>query len=186
MPTRQQVEAHRRDLNALVRLAQNDLRLILEPINEAELARDALLDTLPQLVAIYGAAAATLAGDWYDDLRDASAARGRFTAITAELPDAGRTDILARWAVDPLFAATPDKVKALNLASGGLQRIVADADRETITVSSIEDRAARGWTRETSGGCDFCQMLAGNLYTEAGADFQAHDHCGCFAAPAFG
>jgi hypothetical protein len=63
-----------------------------------------------------------------------------------------------------------------------VQRIIADADRYTITQSSTEDRRSPRWERVTSGGCDFCQMLAGN---HTGAEFKSHDHCGCIAAPVF-
>jgi len=187
MPRRQQVEAHRRDLGDLTRLAQNDLRLLLDGITDGELARDRLLVALPQLVTIYGSAAATLAADWYDDLRDAEAATARrFTVITAQLPDEGRTEILARFAVAPLFSETPDNATAISKASGGLQRIVADAARETISRSAGEDPAAFGWTWSSSGGCEFCQEHDGTVYRDPDSELRSHDHCSCLAVPGFG
>ena len=182
------IEAHRRDLRELTNLAENDLRLLFRQFNAAEAARDGLMDVLPLLVAIYGSAAATLGADWYDDLRDAANPRGRFTAIPAELPDRGRTDALARWGVAPLFAAEPDFATSLVKVAGGLQRVIANADRETVRFSAVQDRGARGWARAGSGGCDFCAMLIGRgaVYTEATADFDSHDHCGCVAVPEFG
>lgn len=168
--------------------AEGDLRVLFREFTTAEGARDGLLDVLPRLVSLYGSAAATLGADWYDDLRDLAGVRGRFTAIPAELPDRGRMDALARWGVGPLFQAEPDFPTTLVKVTGGLQRIIANADRQTIQQSSVEDRRARGWARAGTGRCDFCQMLIGRgaVYTEATADFETHDHCGCVAVPDFG
>lgn len=186
MTPQSRVEAHRRDVADLVRLAQSDLALVLAHYSDPEIARDALIVALPKLVDIYGAAAATLGADWYADLREAAAVRGRFTPITAELPGTDRTDALARWGVGPLFSGDPDVTTARSRLAGGLQRIIANADRQTITTSSVEDRRARGWTRSTSGGCDFCEELASIEWGQKVPDFETHDHCRCVAVPDFG
>lgn len=181
-------EAHRRDIETLLALALKDLNLVWRQINSADEAREALTDLLPQLVAVYGSAAATLGADWYDEMREAAGVRGGFRAIPAELPDRGRTDALARWGIGPLFAAEPDFAAARSLVEGGFQRIVADADRLTVLGSSAKDPASGRWQRETTGkSCDFCIMLAGRgaKYRADTADFQAHDSCDCLATPVF-
>ena len=179
--------AHRRDLAELTGLAQNDLSLIWAKFNTATAARDGLLEVLPQLVAIYGSAAATLGADWYDEMRDAAAVKGRFRAIPAELPDVGRTDALARWGVTPLFQAEPDYATALVKVAGGMQRIISDADRQSVMGSAWADPSADGWQRTGAGECSFCAMLIdrGAVYTEATADFGSHDHCKCGCEIAF-
>jgi len=179
--------AHRRDLAELTGLAQNDLTLIWAKFNTATAARDGLIELLPRLVAIYGSAAATLGADWYDEMRAAAKVKGRFRAIPAELPDQGRTDALARWGVTPLFAAEPNYDMALGMVEGGLQRIISNADRETVTDSAIADPQAVGWQRTGGGECAFCQMLIdrGAVYSEASASFDSHDHCKCSAEPNF-
>ncbi len=181
------LRAHRRNLAALTVLAERDLGLLFRQFRTADEARDGLLEALPTLVELYGSAAATLAADWYDDLREQAEVKGRFRAIPAVLPDRGRTDALARWGVSPLFQAEPDMAAAETLVGGGLQRVVANADRETVTASSVADPQARGWQRVGAGGCDFCRMLLGRgaVYSEASADFESHDHCRCSAVPAF-
>lgn len=170
-----------------MRLSEVDLQLLFRSFRTADAARDGLMDLLPQFVAVYGAAAATLAADWYDDMRDQAEARGRFTAIPADLPNQGRTDALARWGVEPLYGAEPDFATTLVKVGGGLQRIIANADRETVMGSAVADPRSRGWARAGDGECDFCQMLIGRgaVYTEATADFESHDHCGCIAVPEF-
>jgi hypothetical protein len=178
---------YRADLAELARLGENDLSIVFRNVVKADKVRDQLGDILPKLVNVYGSAAASLSADWYDDLRDASGARGRFSAIVADLPDAGRTQSLARWAVGPLYGANPDGVAAKSMASSGLQRIIFNAGRDTIRTSSTQDRAASGWQREGNGGCPFCEMLIGRgaVYSEATADFESHDRCRCVGVPVF-
>jgi hypothetical protein len=156
-------------------------------LSTAVQAREALIDVLPGLVDRYGTATAALAADWYDELRDKKGVRGRFVAAPADLGDT-RTEQLARVAVGPLFAAEPNWTAALVIAQGGLQRRIANGARLTVMESSIRDPQARGWQRVGDGSsCDFCSMLLGRgaVYSEATADFAAHDHCGCSAEPVF-
>lgn len=185
MPT---LEALRGDVATLTRLVEADLEALLSGVTDGVVARNLLIDTLPSLVNGYGSAAATLAADWYDEYRAEERIAGRFRSIPAELPDQGRTDALARWGVEPLFAPEPDTVAAVVRVAGGVQRIVTNAGRYTITGSSIEDRSADGWQRTGSGtSCSFCAILIarGAVYSERGADFASHDRCDCFAIPAF-
>lgn len=181
------VSLYRAELKHLVGLAHNDLSVLWRQASSADEGRDLLMDVLPDLTQVYGSSAASLAADWYDELRSTKGVKGSFTAIAAALPGHGRTDALARWAVGPLFSAHPDFNDALTLAQGGFQRIIANAGRDTVIGSSLRDPQARGWQREGNGECDFCSMLIdrGAVSSEATADFQSHDHCQCAAVPAF-
>lgn len=178
---------HRRDLRVLTDESERDLERLWREFSTPQDARDMLMRALPQLVAVYGSAAATLGADYYDNMRDAANARGSYRAAPAAPVEGEALDVLARVAVGPLFSAKPDLASALTLAKGGLQRHVANADRETVRVASVEDSRARGWQRVGAGGCEFCQMLLGRgaVYTEATADFEAHDHDQCSAEPVF-
>lgn len=189
MPLSVPARKHRADLALLASLAIGDMNAAMagEQTGDARVFRDTLADVLQSLVLIYADAAASLGADWYDELRDKAEVRGRFQAIVATLPDVGRTQSLAGWAVEPLFGATPNAATALTRAAGGLQKIVLDADRATVTGSSIADPQARGWQREGVGECRFCRMLIGRgaVYTEASVDFRSHDNCHCVGVPAF-
>src|SRR5690349_16565473 len=142
----------------------------------------ALRDVLPELVDTYGAAVATTAANWYDDLRAETGVRGRFLADPARVAETC-TQSLVGWALDE----ANDVSGFRGLIEGGVQRRVANFSRLTVASSSIADPQARGWMRIGTGRCDFCRMLIGRgaVYTEASADFQAHDSCGCQAAPAW-
>lgn len=173
----------RRDVRSLVRLANRDLSALWRLVAQGASAETALRDLLPAIVTTYGEAGAAVAAEWYDDLRDKAEARGRFTAIPLESSDRG-TQALIGWA---LTTATDDASLA-SLVLGGTQRRIADHARLTVMKSSVADPAARGWKRVGDGRtCEFCSMLIGRgaVYTEASADFESHDSCGCQAAPDF-
>ena len=150
--------------------------------------RESLLAILPAIGDEFTAASASLAADWYDDLREERGVRGRHRTLLSELPDVTRYESLARWGVSPLFTEAPDVAAAQSLISGGLARIVANGHRDTVMLNAVADPQALGWSRYGSGlSCEFCQMLIGrgDVYTEATADFEAHDHCNCIAGPRF-
>jgi hypothetical protein len=164
-------------------LAFRDLADLWRTAGTPEQVAAALRDVLPALIDTYGLAAATLAADWYDDVRDSREVRGHFTAIPAEVPETG-TQALVGWAL----SEAQDLPGFQTLILGGAQRRIANFSRLTVMGSSIADPAARGWERVGSGSsCEFCQMLLGRgaVYTEASADFEAHDHDDCGAAPAW-
>jgi len=165
----------------LVRLADRDLARLWRLVAQGASAEVALRDLLPSIVTEYGSAGAAMAAEWYDQQREKVDARGRFTALPIAADDRG-SQALVGWA---LTTATDDTSLA-TLVAGGVQRRIADHARYTIARNSTEDKAARGWQRVGDGhSCEFCAMLIGRgaVYTEATADFTAHDHCGCSATP---
>lgn len=78
---------------------------------------------------------------------------------------------------------------ALSTTLGTASRIALDGSRSTIIATVHHDPVAVGWYRLTDGHpCAFCALLAsrGIAYkSERSAGFQAHNDCGCTAAPAF-
>lgn len=172
----------RRDVANLSSLAERDLAALWRRVASFAAAETALNDVLPALIEAYGLAAAAIAADWYDEARDKAGIAGSFRAFPIELPPSD-APVLAGW----VRSAATSLDSALVLAQGGVQRRIANAARGTVTGSSVADPKARGWMRVGSGRCDFCRMLIsrGAVYTETTVHFQAHDHCGCAAAPAW-
>lgn len=173
----------RKGVARLSGLAAADLAVLWRGSESIDSLVEPLSDTLPGLVDGYGVAAAAYAADWYDELRDERSVRGRFTAVPADIPEAGAQALLG-WA---LSTAT-DLTAFQTLIEGGTQRRIANFARLTVSGSSVADPQARGWKRVGDGSsCSFCSMLLsrGAVYTEATADFHAHDHCGCSAEPAW-
>lgn len=222
MPTLAEVEAHRQALDDLTTLATAELVALWRSLDltvPSEVAA-AVRDVLPTLAAGYGLASAGLAADFYEDVRGAAGVAGSFAADLAELAHRERVDALAGWGVAPLFwrddaeaqmlaedygvrvepRPAPDPDKALSRLSGGLQRIVANADRDTIALNAERDPADARWARHASANaCAFCALMATRdaVYrseqsalrvTEARSGKQKlgekyHDHCRCIAVP---
>lgn len=179
----------RSQIASLTRLANNDLAALWRQVTTAAQAKQALSDVLPALIETYGAAAGTIAAQWYDEARDKAGVARRFEAIPAEVvAGTAGAEALAGYAVGPLFGASPNFARGLTLAQGGLQRRIANVSRDTVIESSIADPSAGGWQRAGSGECAFCSLLIsrGAVYSERSADFASHDHCSCCAVPAFG
>lgn len=183
MPTPNDLRAAVADLSTI---AAADMRRLWGDLTDPKQVERILTRTLPDIVTAYSLASSTVAADWYDEYREQQNIDGRFRAIAAELGDLG-TDSLAGFATSPLYGDDIDLSRAKQLASGGLQLRIANAARTTIIESSFADPAAQGWQRSASGGCPFCQMLAGRgaVYSERTVDFSAHDNCNCVAVPAF-
>jgi hypothetical protein len=175
-------ERLRRAIRDLAILAHADLGVLWRSVRSADDAVDALHELLPDLVDTYGSAAAALAADFYDEIREVAQAPKRFTAILPDPGDTGSHELVG-WAAQE--ATDLDAFRTL--IEGGMQRRIANASRDVITTSSIADPSARGWMRTGNGGCDFCAMLIsrGAVYTEKTVDFASHDWCDCGAAPAF-
>lgn len=166
----------RNQIRGLSNLAQVDLDVLLRrSLSEARMAA-----VLTPLIETYGAAAATLAADWYDEFRSARRAAGRFRAIPATIADSGE-QALVGWAFSE--ATDPDAFKVL--LAGGVQRRIVNFARFTVTASSVEDPASGGWVRVGAGECDWCQQYLDGEVRAVPYDFPAHDHCNCAAVPAF-
>lgn len=188
MATRADVEALRLANEGAVRLATRDLDGFWRSLNldRPERARDALLRFMPALVEQYGEAVAVVAADWYDDLRAAEGAPGRFQARMADPVAAERVEARVRFGAQHLFTESPSQT--LVFLTSALTKYVLEPGRLTVSESTRADPAAVGWHRETRGdACDFCRLLAGRggVYKEATARFAAHDDCHCVAVPSW-
>lgn len=167
-------------ITGLVGYAKRDLYALWRQVRTAAEAEVALRDVLPSLIDTYGAAAGTLAADWYDDLRDKAGAGGNFRAIPADIKDPGAQELVG-WAT----SKATDMSTMQTLVLGGMQRRISNFSRTTVSGSSIADPKSVGWKRIGVGACEFCRMLIERdvTYTEATADFASHDHCNCQAYP---
>lgn len=159
-------------------------------LRRPEAVRDALIETVPIVTRTYGDAAATLAADWYEDLRVATVS-GRYSASLAPVVPDEAVIARVRFGAAHLFTDTPTGI--LPFLDGAVTKYVLQPGRDTITLNTVEDPAAVGWHRETrpsssyASGCKFCRMLAGRggVYRKGAADFASHDDCHCVAVPSW-
>lgn len=179
--------ASNRDVVALVESTLGDLWASLD-MSKPETARDALVREVPVLVAQFGDVAATVAADWYDDLRADAGVAGRFSATLASNTPAEQVESQVRFGAQHLFASDPNQSLAFLLAVVG--KYALKPGRDTITRSAQRDPAKPRWARVPSSRspCAFCRLLAsrGAVYgskASAGDMHVYHGRCHCVPTP---
>lgn len=176
MATRAELNQLARALNRISGQAEADLRTVLAGVDpEDRRAVKRLLDNVyPEVVAVYGAAAAALGADmveaWAADLVI------RPTVALAEGVTARQADGIVGWVLDQ-----PDWRGQLDIIT---DEVVKQPARDTIMDSAKASRAA--WARVPTGAttCAFCIMTAsrGAVYhtaQSAGSDRKYHGKCNC-------
>lgn len=158
-------------------------------LSKPEAARNALLEFLPVLVEQYGQVAEVLAMDWYEELRAASGAAGRFrvAAPTAASVTADRIEKKVRYLAKQLW--TPEAAGMLGGLLTATDKYVKQHGRDTIAWNAHREGA--GWARVPKGSktCSFCLILASRDAAygseksagskKYGADNEFHGHCDC-------
>lgn len=193
MPTPAETEALRQLQEGIRALVIRDLTAFFGSIDlgRPEAARDALLEYVPFLVATYGEQAASLAADWYDDVRASEGIGGRFRAAMDVPDESAATEGLVHRAAGALFTDAP--LAALPMIQGKVAMYAIEGARQTVMTSTMRDPRASGWQRVTrAGACRFCRMLAGRgaVYKESTVHFAAHGgakggECNCAAVPSW-
>lgn len=175
------VAQHREDIDNVVALATSDLvgQWRTYDLEDASAAQRELTRDLAVLVEDYALMSGALGADFYTDARQLYIP-GAYTARS--LIEAPSVETLAGWAVGPLYGvADPDA--ALSRAAGGLQRLIANADRTTVEGNTQRDpRAVRHVRSAQAGACAFCAVMATREDT---ATVGFHRHCRCTAVPVF-
>ena len=190
MASRDDVERYaqaNRDIRALV---LRDLRAFSGVLSSDAIdAKAALEEFMPLLVRQYGELAATVAADFFDELRDAAEVQGAFNAVMAEPVEVERIQASTRWAIGPLFAATPGIEQALQQLEQVADRMTLEPGRQTIVLSAASDPSKPRWARVPVGDtCAYCLIYAsrGAIYTsketalfKGGTGDKYHDFCNC-------
>lgn len=145
------------------------------------------------LVNAYGPISATLAADYYDQIRELSSANGRYLASPGGQVESAKVVSSSNWAAQPLFGEEPLEAVALARYLGSVQRYVQDYGRQSLVENAKRDPAKPRYARVPDANpCAFCRLLAsrGAVYEselsagERGVnDF--HDDCDCQIVPSF-
>ena len=194
MPTRRSLQEYQRAQQRLLARAERELARFADRLDWSDLvrAREQFKAFLPELAAVYGEATATVAAEWYDELRSEAGARGPFSAVLADIPGPEVIHPGLVWAMQPGFdsgdiGAARDRIGRVTA------RHIRNAGRNTIAASAELDPAGPRWARVPTrmDPCAFCVMLAsrGPVYwTQETAELSAagrtyHSDCGCDPVP---
>lgn len=186
-------EAHRQGQLRLRAQALRDFTAVWPVWTGDEQSFHRLLDVAVPLLRAHHTLSASLAASYFTGFRTAERVGGNAAPVLADPLREGQirgtlyvTGLdMTRQAL--LAGQSPQAAMqtALVRTSGTATRLTLNGGRDTVLLSSSEDRRARGWARVTSGkACAFCATLAsrGAAYlSESTAEFQAHDHCSCTA-----
>lgn len=170
MTTLEDVRAYGLAIDDLTTLAFSDIEVLVNSLDQSDAValREALLELLPGLVQPYLEGSADLAAVWYEELRNQTE-RARFQAVTAGAELNGeQLSVMTRRAMAPLFGQSDSTV--FSLLTGSVQRLIANAGRDTIRTNVMQDRIRVGYGRIPKPGCcSFCSMLAsrGAVYNSA-------------------
>lgn len=150
----------------------------------------AFIQAVASIVYRFGTISAWQAAEAYEAKRREAGIPGAFTVRPADPANLAKVEAGVRWATQDLWKPEPDLPTIQSLVTGVVEKDILDAGRQTVLRAAQTDHKAVGWERDTDGHpCSFCAMLAtrGPVYrSERSAEFQAHDHCKCWAEPVFG
>lgn len=154
------------------------------PLDDAARTRDLLLDTVPELTAVFGDVAATVAADRYDQVLGDSGVRVP-TAALAPPVEAGAVEAGVRWSVGPLFGADADTLAALARLQITVDRLAIGRSDETMRINAERDHIRFAWV-PYGKTCAFCTMLGsrGPVYRSQESGLAGrHSHCDCSIEP---
>lgn len=188
MVERERFEEYRQANKELSRLVKRDLTAFFASLNlgRPEAARDALLEFLPLLTAQYGDIAASVAAEFYEEMRASQGARGSFTALGAASVPSEAVEARVRSAAAHLWTPTPEAMLGGLLLAA--DKFVKQPGRATIAANA--KREGVRWARVPSGAktCSWCLILASRdaVYSSkkaaVGADGDHyHGDCDCQA-----
>lgn len=168
-----ELERHRRAQTEIRRRAKNELGawFAVQDTWDARAFRESLTEFMAYLTGKYGDLAASVAADFYDEMRAAApVTAGAFRAVAhggVSLDEVARG---AAWAVGPLFASDQNREQALGMAGAVIGRFVKNTAARTISDSARRDPAGPTIVRVPRGAstCAFCIMLASRGYLDGG------------------
>ncbi len=177
--------------NGIADLVEDELAGFLGALNfeRPEAVQVALFEFVPALVSEYGDVAASVAADWYDELRASEGVSGSFRApLAPSMPAAQVTDRLgyATRASGPLWLG--DSATLTGFLSLMTNEYALQPGRDTVMQAAHKDKAAYARIPEP-GACKFCLMLAsrGFVYSKstAGSTKKFHGKCRCNVLPSW-
>lgn len=156
LATSRQVDQFRVDLNNIVAIARAEAEEFWHGVDKSDPAyvRGEMIEFMQDLNLVYGDVAASVAADYFEDLRSTSlSAEGTYQAVASGSVPVDQVAGSTGWAL-----STADPLASL---VGVADRLIKQVARDTVVDNVARDRAAR-YVRVPRGPetCAFCLMLA--------------------------
>lgn len=150
-------------LDQLSTAALAELRSLMAAVEELapDRAQAILMEAFPEVFNPYAAAASAVSASFYEEVRVAADARGRYDAGTIDEVDSGRWGSLVGFGTAASVFEKGGAMLAFSLLSGGLTQVLTEMASDTIVGNASLDPVTVGYQRVASPGCcAFCGMLA--------------------------
>lgn len=188
MTSRTDLEVFRAGLSGLSIEAQEIIQRTMEGLSDRP-AREALpllKAVLPDVVQTFGAAAASLAADYYDDVRATAGVAGDFAAEALDTVPSEQILASSSFATKGVYTDGADLLDTSGAMMKVVDRLTKKPGRDTLYTAGLRDPNPPRYARVPRGAvtCRFCAMLAsrGAVYASAataGEHKDFHDHCDC-------
>ncbi|TLM87216.1 hypothetical protein [Pseudarthrobacter sp. NamE5] len=160
MVERAQLDTYRLANSELARIVKGLLADFFASLDldRPEHARDVLLEFVPVLVAQYGDVAATMAAEFYEEMRTAQGATGAFTATLAAGVPTGAIEAKVRYLAGHLW--TPEPTAMLSPLLVATDKYVKQPGRSTIAANARRENVRYARVPTGDKTCSFCLVLA--------------------------
>ena len=191
MVTRAVMAAQRKALGKLSNASRTAAERYFKTLDwegDPEGSRDKLVAFYESLGTKMGESGSRIGAEFYNDVRSASTAKGRYTAYSNRGISNADIDQMVRANLGPVFEGNP--MDALPRLLQEAEQLVMRPYRDALNKALENDPAHPRYARVPAGEtCAWCSMLAGNGWTwpsEAEAEMvEYHDNCQCIPVPAF-
>lgn len=180
---------HKRDVSYATTLAISEVNGLFDLLKDRPIPEYAyqMRLAMPAIAETYSGAAEVLALDYYDRSRAlAPDPRSNYAAQVARYDFSTEISSAIGYSVARLTKDSPQS-NVLSILAGSMQRVVANADRETISFNIAQDPDGTTYERiPQSDACAFCLTMAAVAEVQTENYFDSyHDFCRCVTMPVF-
>lgn len=180
---------HRNALNDLTAISTAEVNGVVRRVQDLPLREfaGALRDSMPRIADQLKPVAEVIAVDYYDATRiQAGLGLETYRATTIDYDGSKTLDSGIGYSVSRLVSGS-DLGTVIGILAGTLQKVITDADRETIKDNSNRDPNVTKYVRVPQGdSCAFCLTMAAVAEVEVSADFDKyHSFCRCTTRPVY-
>lgn len=180
---------HRKALEDLTAISTAEVNGVVRQLQDLPLREFAggLRDFMPRIADQLNPIAEVIAVDYYDATRiQAGLGLETYRASSIEYDGSKTLDSGIGYSVSRLVSGS-DLGTVIGILAGTLQKVITDADRETIRDNSRKDPDVTKYVRVPQGdSCAFCLTMAAVAEVEVSADFDKyHSFCRCTTRPVY-
>lgn len=179
---------HKKAIDDLTTLAIAEVVGVLvlirdEPLNDFA---GSLRNTLPAIASEFSTAAQVVATNYYDETRALAPVSTTYAAQIVDYDSLTPVEGGIGYAISRTYRELPF-TSVVSLLAGNMQRVVAGADRENLSLNVVSDPSGKSFERIPSAtGCSFCLTMAAVAEVRRTDSFSKyHDFCRCTSRAIF-